>query len=166
MKEIQSQINAGAILDDVQSTENGLTIKLTKNGKQDTYNITNGTDGAKGETGAAGQDGTVWKIGDNGNWWSSEKGGEWRDTGMPSRGERVQLALLVLLVQLELLVGMASTINQMHLPVHSGRLMVRPRRYWYFLCKCQYTYCALDRRCSYTQQCKGCRRWQGCHQLD
>ena len=38
VKEIQSQINAGAILDDVQSTENGLTIKLTKNGKQDTYN--------------------------------------------------------------------------------------------------------------------------------
>ena len=88
VKEIQSQINAGAILDDVQSTENGLTIKLTKNGKQDTYNITNGKDGAKGETGAAGQDGTVWKIGDNGNWWSSEKGGEWKDTGMPSRGEK------------------------------------------------------------------------------
>lgn len=88
MKEIQSQINAGAILDDVQSTNDGLTIKLTKNGKQETYNITNGKDGAKGDNGAAGQDGTVWKIGENGNWWSSEKGGEWKDTGMPSRGEK------------------------------------------------------------------------------
>ena len=88
VKEIQSQINAGAILDDVQSTNDGLTIKLTKNGKQETYNITNGKDGAKGDNGAAGQDGTVWKIGENGNWWSSEKGGEWKDTGMPSRGEK------------------------------------------------------------------------------
>ena len=88
VKEIQSQINAGAILDDVQSTNDGLTIKLTKNGKQETYNITNGKDGAKGDNGAAGQDGTVWKIGENGNWWSSEKGGEWKDTSMPSRGEK------------------------------------------------------------------------------
>ena len=47
VKEIQSQINAGAILDDVQSTNDGLTIKLTKNGKQETYNITNGKEDRK-----------------------------------------------------------------------------------------------------------------------
>ncbi|MGI6573838.1 MAG: PL29 family lyase N-terminal domain-containing protein [Fermentimonas sp.] len=75
LNEIQSKIDGGAVITNVTSTANGITITLS-NGKS--YNITNGKDGADGADGA---DGSVVTIGENGNWFID---GE--DTGFASKG--------------------------------------------------------------------------------
>ena len=77
IKNIQTQINNGAILTSVTPTENGMTITLNQNGQPKTYTISNGKDG---------QNGKSWKIGDNGNWWYDEGNG-YVDSKFPARGE-------------------------------------------------------------------------------
>lgn len=77
IKNIQTQINNGAILTSVTPTENGMTITLNQNGQPKTYTISNGKDG---------QNGKSWKIGDNGNWWYDEGNG-YVDSKLPARGE-------------------------------------------------------------------------------
>ena len=78
IKNIQTQINNGAILTSVTPTENGMTITLNQNGQPKTYTISNGKDG---------QNGKSWKIGDNGNWWYDEGNG-YVDSKLPARGEK------------------------------------------------------------------------------
>ena len=75
--DLQSQIEAGAVITSVTQTDNGITVTLS-NGQS--YEITNGKDGANGADGA---DGSVVEIGENGNWYID---GE--DTGMPAKGEK------------------------------------------------------------------------------
>lgn len=77
IKNIQTQIDNGAILTSVTPTENGMTITLNQNGQTKTYTISNGKDG---------QNGKSWKIGDNGNWWYDEGNG-YVDSKLPARGE-------------------------------------------------------------------------------
>lgn len=77
IKNIQAQIDNGAILTSVTPTENGMTITLNQNGQPKTYTISNGKDG---------QNGKSWKIGDNGNWWYDEGNG-YVDSKFPARGE-------------------------------------------------------------------------------
>ena len=82
VKELQSQIKAGAVITDVTSTTNGVKVTLS-NGES--FELTNGKDGANGTNGTNGQDGkpgSAITIGKNGNWYID---GE--DTGKPSRGE-------------------------------------------------------------------------------
>ena len=82
VKELQSQIKAGAVITDVTSTTNGVKVTLS-NGES--FELTNGKDGANGTNGTNGQDGkpgSVITIGENGNWYIDGK-----DTGKPSRGE-------------------------------------------------------------------------------
>ena len=71
LKDLQGQIEGGAVITNVATTEDGITITLS-DGK--TYDITNGADGTPG---------SVVEIGENGNWFID---GE--DTGKPSRGEK------------------------------------------------------------------------------
>lgn len=77
IKNIQTQIDNGAILTSVTPTENGMTITLNQNGQTKNYTISNGKDG---------QNGKSWKIGDNGNWWYDEGNG-YVDSKLPARGE-------------------------------------------------------------------------------
>lgn len=77
IKNIQTQIDNGAILTSVTPTENGMTITLNQNGQSKSYTISNGKDG---------QNGKSWKIGDNGNWWYDEGNG-YVDSKLPARGE-------------------------------------------------------------------------------
>ena len=77
IKNIQTQIDNGAILTSVTPTENGMTITLNQNGQPKNYTISNGKDG---------QNGKSWKIGDNGNWWYDEGNG-YVDSKLPARGE-------------------------------------------------------------------------------
>ena len=61
LSELQTKINDGSILKSVESDGNGGSIvTVTKNGKDTSYNIKQGVQGA------AGKDGVVWKIGENG----------------------------------------------------------------------------------------------------
>lgn len=78
IKNIQTQIDNGAILTSVTPTENGMTITLNQNGQTKNYTISNGKDG---------QNGKSWKIGDNGNWWYDEGNG-YVDSKLPARGEK------------------------------------------------------------------------------
>ena len=78
IKNIQTQIDNGAILTSVTPTENGMTITLNQNGQPKTYTISNGKDV---------QNGKSWKIGDNGNWWYDEGNG-YVDSKLPARGEK------------------------------------------------------------------------------
>ena len=68
--DLQSKIDAGAVITDVTETEDGVTVTLS-NG--DSFTLTNG---------AAGTPGSVVTIGENGNWYIDNV-----DTGKPSRGE-------------------------------------------------------------------------------
>ena len=87
VKDIQSQIDNGAILTNVTPVENGLKITLNQNGNPKDYIITNGKDGAKGEAGAAGAPGTpgkdadVWKIGDDGYWYKNDTKTDYKAVG-------------------------------------------------------------------------------------
>lgn len=86
VSELKAQISGGAVITDVQSTANGVTVTLS-NGK--TFELTNGKDGANGSNGQDGQNGqngqpgSVVTIGDNGNWFIDGV-----DTGKPSQGEK------------------------------------------------------------------------------
>lgn len=71
VKELQEKINAGAVITDVQTTENGVKVTLSDG---NSFTLENGKDGAAG---------SVVTIGDNGNWFIDGV-----DTGKPSRGEK------------------------------------------------------------------------------
>ena len=77
IESLKSQIESGAFISKVTQSEDGITIELN-NGQ--TYNVTNGKNGERGDDGTPG---SIVEIGDNGNWFID---GE--DTGMPSRGEK------------------------------------------------------------------------------
>ena len=68
VSDLQSKIQNGAVITNVTSNSDGVTI-TTSDGKS--YTITNGKDGAKGDKGDAGSStpGTVWTIGDDGYWY-------------------------------------------------------------------------------------------------
>lgn len=71
VKELQDKINAGAVITDVQTVENGVKVTLSDG---NSFTLENGKDGAAG---------SVVTIGDNGNWFIDGV-----DTGKPSRGEK------------------------------------------------------------------------------
>lgn len=71
VKELQDKINAGAVITDVQTVENGVKVTLSDG---NSFTLENGKDGAAG---------SVVTIGDNGNWFIDGV-----DTGKPSRGEQ------------------------------------------------------------------------------
>ena len=71
VKELQEKINAGAVITDVQTTEDGVKVTLSDG---NSFTLQNGQDGAAG---------SVVTIGDNGNWFIDGV-----DTGKPSRGEK------------------------------------------------------------------------------
>jgi hypothetical protein len=60
---IQTQIQNGAILSNVESIAGGIRVTLTKNGTTNTYEIKDGSNGI------AGKDGVVWSIGTDGFWY-------------------------------------------------------------------------------------------------
>ena len=67
LSELQTKINDGSILKSVESDGNGgIIVTVTKNGKDTSYNIKQGVQGA------AGKDGDVWKIGENGYWYKND----------------------------------------------------------------------------------------------
>ena len=67
LSELQTKINDGYILKNVESNGNGgIIVTVTKNGKDTPYNI------KQGEQGAAGKDADVWKIGENGYWYKND----------------------------------------------------------------------------------------------
>lgn len=67
ISELQTKINDGSILKSVESDGNGgIIVTVTKNGKDTSYNIKQGVQGA------AGKDGDVWKIGENGYWYKND----------------------------------------------------------------------------------------------
>lgn len=67
LSELQTKINDGNILKSVESDGNGgIIVTVTKNGKDTSYNIKQGVQGA------AGKDGDVWKIGENGYWYKND----------------------------------------------------------------------------------------------
>ena len=74
VEDLKAQIEAGSVITSVTSTETGVTITLSND---QTYELTNGKDGA------AGKPGSVVEIGENGNWFIDGV-----DTGNPSRGEK------------------------------------------------------------------------------
>ncbi len=64
VNDIQSKINEGAILKNVESDGNGgVKVTITKNGSDQTYNI------AAGKDGAAGKDADVWTINKEDGFW-------------------------------------------------------------------------------------------------
>ena len=68
VQNLQSKIDAGAVITSVTSTATGVKVTLS-NGNS--FDITNGKDGANGTNGTNGKDGapgSVITIGDNGNW--------------------------------------------------------------------------------------------------
>ena len=86
VKSLQDQINKGAVITNVTVTDSGIVI-TTSDGK--TYTITNGKDGAKGDTGATGAQGEKGDKGDTGA--QGEKGdkGDKGDTGATgAQGEK------------------------------------------------------------------------------
>lgn len=74
VKDIQSQINNGAILTDVTDVENGVKITLKKDGNPKEYTITNGTNGNNGTN-------YIWTIGDDGYWYLNDKKTEYKAKG-------------------------------------------------------------------------------------
>ena len=71
VKDIQSQIDNGAILTDVTNVENGVKISLKKDGNPKEYTITNGTNGTN----------YIWTIGDDGYWYLNDKKTEYKAKG-------------------------------------------------------------------------------------
>ena len=71
---LQASIEAGNVITNVESTDNGVKVTLSDG---TSFELTNGKDGA------AGAPGSVVTIGDNGNWFIDGV-----DTGKPSRGEK------------------------------------------------------------------------------
>ena len=92
LSQLKAKIEAGAVITGVTSTTNGVTVTLSDG---QTFNLTNGKDGAAGAAGAAGKDGkngTVITMGADGYWyvdgkksenpWKGEKG-EQGEPGTP-----------------------------------------------------------------------------------
>ena len=71
VKDIQSQIDNGAILTGVTDVENGVKISLKKGGESKDYTITNGTNGTN----------YIWTIGDDGYWYLNDKKTEYKAKG-------------------------------------------------------------------------------------
>ena len=77
VKGLDAAVKSGAILDKVEKSDKGLAVTVTKNGKQEVYQISNGKDGAKGAKGEAGEKGqtgakgakTVITAGEDGFWY-------------------------------------------------------------------------------------------------
>ena len=103
VKDLQTKIDAGAVITSVTSTATGVKVTLS-NGNS--FDITNGKDGANGTNGTNGKDGkdgkdgvdgtpgSVVTIGENGNWFIDGV-----DTGLAAqgtKGEKVIPASLVL----------------------------------------------------------------------
>lgn len=78
LEDLKARINAGAVITNVTSTANGVTVTLSDN---KTFELKNGTNGTNGTDGTNGTNGTVVTIGENGNWFFDGK-----DSGLPSRG--------------------------------------------------------------------------------
>ena len=77
LSELQTKINDGSILKSVESDGNGgIIVTVTKNGKDTSYNIKQGVQGA------AGKDGDVWKIGENGYWYKNDTKTEYYALGI------------------------------------------------------------------------------------
>ena len=93
-EKIQKQIDNGAILTSVTSTDDGVVLALSngnsytiKNGVNGTNGIdgkdgVNGKDGLNGKDGKDGKNGSVVTIGENGNWFIDGK-----DTGLAAKGK-------------------------------------------------------------------------------
>ena len=88
VKDLQSKIDAGAVITSVTSTATGVKVTLSNgnsfdiaNGK-DGANGTNGKDGINGTNGLDGAPGTVVTIGENGNWYLDGV-----DTGLKAAGK-------------------------------------------------------------------------------
>jgi outer membrane murein-binding lipoprotein Lpp len=85
VKDLQTKIDAGAVITSVTSTATGVKVTLS-NGNS--FDLTNGKDGANGTNGTNGKDGkdgapgTVITIGENGNWFLDGV-----DTGMAVAGK-------------------------------------------------------------------------------
>ncbi|MDH6312619.1 hypothetical protein M2137_001394 [Parabacteroides sp. PFB2-10] len=81
LAQLRSAINDGEVITKVEAIVGGIRVTTNKT----TYEIKNGTDGAKGDKGDTGAkgDAAVVEIGENGNWWIN---GE--DTGKPSQGDK------------------------------------------------------------------------------
>lgn len=77
LKDLETRINAGAVITSVTPTANGVTVTLS-DGK--TFELQNG---ANGTNGANGQPGSVVAIGANGNWFI-----DGQDSGKPSQGTK------------------------------------------------------------------------------
>lgn len=75
LEKLQSQVNEGATISNVEKTENGVIVTLSDG---NTFELTNGKDGADG---AAGTPGSVITIGENGNWVIDGV-----DSGYPAQG--------------------------------------------------------------------------------
>ena len=87
LTELQSKINDGAVITSVTQSANGITITLSDG---ETYEITNGKDGANGADGADGADGapgTVVEIGDDGYWYIDNVKTEYPATGVGAAGK-------------------------------------------------------------------------------
>ena len=74
--QINALINSGSVITGVDKTDKGVTVTLSNGNK---FELTNGTNGNKGEDG---KPGSVVTIGENGNWFIDNV-----DTGKPSRSE-------------------------------------------------------------------------------
>jgi len=88
VKDLQTKIDAGAVITSVTSTATGVKVTLNNgnsfdiaNGK-DGANGTNGKDGKDGKDGVDGTPGSVVTVGENGNWFIDGK-----DTGLAAKGE-------------------------------------------------------------------------------
>ena len=82
VKSLQDQINKGAVITNVTVTDSGIVV-TTSDGK--TYTITNGKDGAKGDTGAKGDKGDTGAQGEKGD--KGDNGADGKDGGFYTPGE-------------------------------------------------------------------------------
>ena len=88
VKDLQSKIDAGAVITSVTSTATGVKVTLNNGNSFDIYNGkdgangANGKDGINGTNGLDGAPGTVVTIGENGNWYLDGV-----DTGLKAAGK-------------------------------------------------------------------------------
>lgn len=66
VSDLKKLIESGSVIESIEKTDKGIAFKLS-NGQ--TYEVTNGKDGAPGQAGAAGKDAAVWTIGSDGYWY-------------------------------------------------------------------------------------------------
>jgi hypothetical protein len=82
VEQINTQVTAGAVVSDVKTTANGITIYLSNGQSYPINHGTNGKDGkdgvngTNGINGSDGTPGTVWTIGDDGYWYVDKGDGK------------------------------------------------------------------------------------------